>query len=86
MLTHLPFYCVLVPQLLALALARLSLQGDVAATELLLLLRALQASGPELLQELRSAERAYNRCARSGGCWEGERGMGRHAPVREPML
>jgi len=59
-LTHLPFYCVLVPQLLALAFARLSLQGDVAAAELLLLLRALQASGPQLMQELRSAERAYN--------------------------
>jgi len=59
-LTHLPFYCVLVPQLLALTFARLSLQGDVAAAELLLLLRALQASGPQLMQELRSAERAYN--------------------------
>ena len=68
-LTHLPFYGVLVPQLLALCCARLALQGDVAAVEALLLLQALRASGPGLLQELRAAERAYNRwggaCCRS---------------------
>ncbi len=59
-LSHLPFYTVLIPRFLELTYARLAFRSDAAMLDLLLLLETLAAS-PELLQELRNAEGAYNR-------------------------
>ncbi|KAJ9510102.1 hypothetical protein QJQ45_015584 [Haematococcus lacustris] len=59
-LSHLPFYTLLLPKFLELIYARLSFRGDAAATELLLVARALAASGPGLQRELQAAESAFN--------------------------
>jgi hypothetical protein len=62
-LSHLPFYTILIPKFLELIYARLSFRG---AAELLVLMRALAQAGPDLLKELEAVEGAYNRWGRQG--------------------
>lgn len=61
-LAHLPFYTILIPCFIELSAARMSFRAEGAAGELLVLMRALHAAGPQLVAELREAEGAYNRC------------------------
>jgi hypothetical protein len=67
-LSHLPFYTVLIPKFLELIYARLSFRGDAAAAELPVLMRGLAQGGPDLLKELEAVEGAYNRCGSEGAC------------------
>ncbi|MEW5297300.1 MAG: hypothetical protein WDW36_000517 [Sanguina aurantia] len=63
-LSHLPFYTILLPAFLELTLARLPAKADPALQDLLQVLQAL-ADSPALLSQLKEVESAFNSYATS---------------------
>eukprot|EP00798_Chlamydomonas_sp_ICE-L_P029152 gene29154-32373_t len=64
-LSHLPFYTLLIPHFVELTHARMqAYKGDAAASDMFMLLSVL-SDAPELLQEIKAAERAYNNFIKS---------------------
>ncbi|GAX78724.1 hypothetical protein CEUSTIGMA_g6162.t1 [Chlamydomonas eustigma] len=59
-LSHLPFYTILLPKFLELTCGRMRFRSDVAMTDALLVMEVLAASGPELISELKAVEGVHN--------------------------
>ncbi len=82
-LSHLPFYLLLLPHFASLSLSRLTYRPDAALRDLDRVLAVLAAAGPELLRELRGAEEAlreYARPAAAGGRRRSEGELGELLP------